>query len=304
MLNYTYTINNQAGQQVKFNDRITDPNNYIALQEYPEFDIDVKNAEIAKEGQHGIWDFYSFYGKRLVTFSGVIVGTSEANIEVLKAKLLTAFSLPIQPSSTNDGSVTVSWTDASSNSWQIVGKMNRSIRFNRPMKYQLRLNFQVSIKCPSPLIVGSTLNTSNGIRGYRGSLLRLSTLLPLVLDIDYINKLTINNLGSASANTLIRLNNTESTVLTNPKISNITTGQFFKLNTTIPVGGYIEIDSETGTVVRDTGEDISALIDPDSVFILLQSGVNDMLYETDENPLATLVTPTATFSVKYRITTL
>jgi hypothetical protein len=303
MINYLYTITNQRGDVLKINDHVTDPLNFIALQDYPEMDVDIKNAESDKEGQHGIWDFYSFYGKRTITFSGIIVGEDEGEVETLKQALNNVFSLPVLPSDGNDGTVTIAWEDANGDGFQVEGKIYRSIRFSRALKKQLQLSFLVTVKCPTPFILGDTLNTSNGTRGYRNVTWTLPVLLPFVTGLGYYNKLTVNNAGSVMADTVIRLNG-EAGSITNPKITNTTTGAFMQVETTILDGHWIEMDSEAGTIVDQDGNDLSALVTADSNFVLLSGGDNDLMYESDENPYATLVLPTATFSVAYRNTSI
>jgi hypothetical protein len=86
---------------VTINDH-TDPQNVIALQDYPTFDLDIRNEEIPKDGQHGIWDFYSFYGRRLIVFSGVIVGEDEAHVVTLRDTLINVTKLPAQPRTGDD----------------------------------------------------------------------------------------------------------------------------------------------------------------------------------------------------------
>jgi hypothetical protein len=300
MISYQYTITNRAGESIVINDHTTDPNNFIALQEYPVFDVDIKNADTDKEGQHGIWDFYSFFGKRVITMAGVIVGESEGDIEDLKRQIIRVLSLPANPNTANDGYVTVSWVDANADEWSIEAKLERSIRFDRPMKLNRRLSFQLNLKCSDPRIVSADEISVNGDRGYRAVEVRLPTLLPLVFGLDYYNSLTVNHDGTVGADTIIRLYG-EPAGITNPTISNLTTGKFFRILTTIPdASSYIEIDTANGTVVDQAGTDLTAFLDNESEFILIEAGENVLLYESDENPYATLALPTADFNVRYR----
>jgi len=137
MIGYTYTITNKNGDSFKINDFVTDPLNFIALQQYPEMDIDVKNSELPLDGQHGIWDFFSYFGKRTVSFSGVVIGVNESAVETLKTQIMKVLAFPMQPTTADNGYVTISWTDATGATWQFDAKMSRSPKFNRDMK-QLR----------------------------------------------------------------------------------------------------------------------------------------------------------------------
>ena len=81
MIGYKFKLQNNNGDSIYLNDFVTDPNNFLALQDYPDFSVDIKNNEVAREGQHGIWDFYSFYGKRVLNFAGIIIGQTEGDVE-------------------------------------------------------------------------------------------------------------------------------------------------------------------------------------------------------------------------------
>lgn len=203
MIGYQFQLTNRAGQSVTINDH--SGASFIALQEYPVFDVDIKNSEIDKEGQHGIWDFYSFYGKRVLTFSGVIVGTTEAAVEALRTQLLRVTGLPAQPAAGNDGLVLIKWTDAAGNAWQIYAKLERAIRFDRQMKHPMRLDFVMSLKAPDPLIESQTEAVDTLTRGWQTGSLRLPTKLPAKIAPTYRNAVTIANAGTAAADTVIRL---------------------------------------------------------------------------------------------------
>lgn len=304
MINYKFTLTNANGESIILNDHDTDPNNIIALQEYPQFDVDVKNSELDKEGQHGIWDFFSFFGRRVCSFNGVIVGDNEGDVEDIKTKLLKILSLPTQPSEDDPG-ITMTWTDANGDDWQITGlKLFRQFSFERGLKDTFRLNFFFSLKSSYPFIESQTENTETGTRGYYdiGGII-LPTEIPLSWDITPENVLAINNLGSTDAHSIIRLKGESAGPVTNPRVYNLNTGKYFKVNIILNgTNEWIEIDSKNGTVVDQDGSDVSGLVTADSEFILLRQGSNDILYESDENPYNVLYLPTAEFTVKYRDT--
>jgi len=308
MLGYTYTLTNRAGQSVKINDFVTDPNNFIALQDYPLFDVDVKEAEMDKEGQNGVWDFFSFYGKRVINFSGVIIGQTEADVEDLKKLLQEITALPAQPvANTNDGYVKIEWTDANSNAWQIYAKLQRAIKFDRGLGKPLQLAFNLTMKASNPLIEGSTEVVESGVRGYETGSMKLSSILPSLIDVIYENKITLNNLGSVDAHTKIKIYG-EAIGVTNPYVFNITTGKLFKVAITLAdASEWIEIDSKLGTVVDQDGNDVSGLVDPTSEYIMLQVGANELVYLSDESfnsssPIVTFLNPSAVATITFRNT--
>jgi hypothetical protein len=305
MIGYQFQITSRTGQSVTINDFTTDPSNLIALQDYPVFDVDIKNSEMDKEGQHGIWDFASFYGKRVLTFSGLIIGQDEAHVETLKRQLLQVTALPAQPDTANDGLVLVKWTDANGDAWQIYAKLERAIRFDRQIKQKQRLAFVMSLKCPDPLIESQTEQTHSGTRGWQTGSLKLASKLPAKFNLIYKNPITITNNGNAQAHTIIRLYG-EAGGITNPAIKNVTTGKTFQVNTTLADDTkYVEINSKTGIVKDQAGTDVSGLVDGASEYILLQVGSNELVYLSSESsgaqsPVNTWTFPAAAFSINHR----
>lgn len=299
MIGYTYTITNRAGDSFKINDFVTDPDNFIALQQYPDMDIDVKNDEVALDGQHGIWDFFSFFGKRMITFNGVVIGEDEEEVELLRTQIVKVLSLPMQPTEEDDGYVTISWTDATGAEWSFDAKMASSPRFSRSMKQNYRLDFLISLKTDNPFILSSESITGEGTRGYFVYGVLFPIELPALMGYVGVGGLEVENEGTMSAHTVIRLYGEAGGVITNPTITNTTTGKSFTVETTLADDTeYIEIDSAEGSVVDQDGADLSADIDEDSEFILLKSGTNELIYSADDE----VRTPAGDFSVVFRST--
>ncbi len=300
MIGYKFKITNTAGDYFYINDFVTDPDRFIALQDYPTFDVDIKNTEVQKEGQHGIWDFFSFYGKRVINFSGIICGLDEADAELLRKQILNVMYLPAAPSTGDDGTVQITWTDAQGGNWQISGKLQGYPRFHRDMKQLSRLYFNLTIKCKNPEIQSQELITGSGTRGWISGDLGIPALLPAMFDLAYNNKLTVANAGSIPAHTIIKLYG-EAGGVTNPSIYDVQTGKLFKVNMVLTdATKWIEIDSQLGTVVDQSGADQSSHVDGLSEYIILALGDNDLIYTSDENPLVTWAYPAAAFSVDHR----
>lgn len=299
MIGYTYTITNRNGDSFKINDHVTDPLNFIALQQYPDMDIDVKNSELPLDGQHGIWDFFSYFGKRTISFNGVVIGEDEEQVEILRTQIMRVLSLPMQPTAEDDGYVTISWEDATGDTWTFDAKMNRTPKFSRNMRQTYMLDFLISFKTDNPFILSSTSTTGDGERGYvtYGAFFPLT--LPAVLGLVNVGKLTVVNDGTMYAHTVMRIYGEAGGDITNPQIENLTTGKVFKVNTVISgVSEYLEINSEEGTVVDQDGIDRSADIDIASEFILVKPGSNDLMYTADDVSRS----PAGEFSVVFRST--
>jgi len=300
MIGVQYELINQNGDTITLNDH-SDPLNLIALQDYPTFELDIKNQEIQKEGQHGIWDFYSFYGKRLITFSGVIVGETEADVMEIQDQLKLVLGLPLEPTDTNNGIITIKYTDPRGRALQTTGKVFSYPRFSRVMREGFKLAFQVVLKSADPVIESQSATESDGVRGYLAGSLKLPTKLSAKVDIVKRQTLVITNLGNTYASPIITIHG----ALTNPRIENLTTGKFMLFSHTLALGEYIKIDSKLGTIVDETGADISGDLQAGSEFIKLKSGDNELYLTSDENdgatnPIATRILPAEELNVEHR----
>ncbi len=302
MIGYKFKLTNSAsGEYFYINDFVTDPLRFIALQDYPTMDVDIRNSEVAKEGQHGIWDFFSFYGKRVITFSGIIVGENEEDAEDLKKQILRVISLPPIPSSSDDGYILITWTDANGDNWQISAKMQGYPRFNRDMKQGYKLNFTMTLKCKNPEIESQDPTIVDGVRGWAQGALMLPTLLPAMFDTAYNQSILVTNDGSIPAHSIITMYGDDDTDITNPYIYNTTTGKIFKVNITLHGSSeYIIVNSKFGTVVDQDGVDQSGYVDSTSEYIMLTPGDNNIVYASDESPLDSLILPTTQVTIEHR----
>ena len=302
MIGTQFTITNRGGESFILNNH-SNPDRIVALQAYPTFDVDIKNNEVSREGQHGVWDFYSYYGRRSITFRGVIVGSTEAEVEAARDDMVKILALPVQPGTSEDGYVTVKWADANGSSWQIEAKLQNSINFNRNLKETYRLDFIFSLKAADPFIVSQNLITVVGTRGYVSAGAGFPIELPAVIGESQVGVVNINNTGAVYAHTVIRIYGESAGDITNPVIENLTTGQRFELATVISgEDNWIEIDSKEGTAVDQDGTDVSGTIVGSSNFITLKPGENQLLYSSDEDPQIVVYLPTAPFSTSFRLT--
>lgn len=303
MIGTLYTITNQAGATFSFNDHVTNPLRFIALQAYPQFDLDIKNNEINKEGQHGIWDFFSFYGRRTINFSGIIVGENEIDVETQKNLMLNVLGFPTQPTATSAGIVYLRWTDILGSSWEIECKLASSVQFSRELRQKQTLEFNLSLKASDPFIYSQTEYSIAGTRGYvvAGGMFPLP--MPALLGENYSGFISILNLSQIDAQTTIRIYGESTGAVTNPRIRNLTTGKRFNLSSSLAnASSWIEINTKLGTVVNDAGVDKSGEIIGDSEFPILIPGINEILYESDQDPAIVLYSPSGPFTVKYRDT--
>lgn len=303
MIGIQFTITNKDGDSIKINDHVTNPNQVIALQQYPTMEVNIKNQEIDKEGQHGVWDFNSYYGSRFINFQGLIIGETEDDVEAVRDNLIRVMQLPVQPTAARNGVVKIKWTDEASESWQLDAKLIQDISFSRPIGQKLVLSFNLSMKAVDPFIVGQTLFQQVGVRGYTQQGSQIPIKLPAIIGTTQQGVLSATNNGAIYAHTTIRLYGEAQQVITNPRVLNLSTGDLCQINTTLAdENAYVEINSQTGAIVDETGADLSGFLTTESTFILLKTGLNQLQYISNEDPASTLLSPTAQWTLSNRST--
>lgn len=302
MIGTLFTLTNKAHPErtITINDH-TDPLNFIALQAYPTMELDVRVDERPKEGQHGIWDFFSYYGKRVITFEGVIIGEDEEAVTTIKDTLMNVVNFPSQPTSSDDGTVVISWTDPRGRDVQIDAKISAYPSTSRDLGDKMRLDFQLIFKAPSPEIVSQSVIEVDGIRGYTRGDFMVPFEVPFTLGVDYVNKFNVENEGSVIADVVYRLYGGAHYAITNPRITNVTTGEFMQVDTSLADGTkYVEINTKDGTVLDQDGVDLSGSVHAGSSFPKLAVGSNDIFYSSDESPYATGVQPDEIVDTEHR----
>ena len=306
MIGTQFTLTNKANpsRTITFNDH--SGQSFIALQAYPTFEMEVRNDEIIKEGQHGIWDFFSFYGKRLISFDGVIIGTTEAEVITIKDLLQSVVELPSQPITGDDGTVIVSWTDPLGRAVQTEAKISTTIHFKRNMRETYRLDFLMVLKSANPVIESQELFTDDGLRAYPTAGMTLPFTLPDLLSSSYINKVTVVNGGNTEAEITVRLYGGTTMSINNPTITNLTTRKSMTINVILTdATKYVSINSQTGEVLDQDGNDISGSIAGGSEFVRLVVGSNEIIYLSDESvgessPLVTRIDPVEIVETEHR----
>ena len=278
------------------------------MQAYPNFDLEIRNEEIVKEGQHGVWDFYSFYGKRLIIFEGIIIGRTEAECHEQKELMSLVTQLPSQPDSSDDGTVVIQWTDPLGRDVEIEAKLSSSINFTRPLGYKTQLNFILQLKSPNPIIEGQELLSEAGFLSWEMGSIHLPMLMPSLIDIVRENIVTVDNGGNVVTNSTIRLYGSSYFPITNPRVTNLTTGKFMQVNVTLAdETEFVSMNSKTGEVLDQDSNDLSGSLETGSEFITLNVGNNEIYYTSDEsdpldsnNPVADRRTPDAAIAVEYK----
>lgn len=228
MLAYSYNVkNNYNLEEIDINAAIDSEQGCVTvdgkptgirLTAYPMFELEVRNLEQEKMGQHGIFDFYSFYGKRNITFEGEIYAESHEQLVLLQNRIKRVFTLPSQPiKDVNDGYVTIKWTDATGTEYFINAKIQQDLNFSRTAGEKTSSRFYVSLKADVPYVLTTEEYEVSTFMGWRQGQMLLPTFLPNNFNIVFNNLINIYQAGSADSLGKFRLYGP----CTNPKITKL-----------------------------------------------------------------------------------
>lgn len=292
-----YNITNkETGQSFVLNDHVTDPNNFLALQSFPTFALDMRAGDIPFTGHHGAYKLPHFYGGRSIIFSGLIVGEDEASVWTQK-KLIDEV-LQLGSGAEYNELLTISYTDPNGLNISMDATLNASVSYSRSLKEPNILNFQILLRSRKPYMLIDDdvfdLTIYTGSLGGVVSLFRLPFTIPFQLNNTTTNILDIT--ADNKVKTVITLYGSADDDIVNPSIENISTGKSTVFDYTIPKGAsnFIRIDGLTGDVIDQDGNNIAIYI-KNGGFIELRKGLNRFSYTADENEDGSL--PTALFKI-------
>jgi len=210
MLAYKYTVTNQfSGENILINaaldndgscKTVTGQPTGLRLTRYPVFELDIRNEDDEKQGQHGIFDYFSFYGQRNITFEGVIIAGNHEQLIEIENRVKRIFTLPAQPiANVNDGYILIEWEDALGVGWQIKAKIERDLRFSRETGVKTEASFYIDLKASDPFIVTQTEYSQTQLLGWRQSQFIVPAFLPNNFNFQINNLLNIYQGGTADS---------------------------------------------------------------------------------------------------------
>lgn len=129
-----------------------------------------------------------------------------------------------------------------------------------------------------PVIYASTEESVSGIETPSSGGLTFNLKFNLTFLSSGASSVTINNAGNLNVYpTLVMAGD-----LTNPVISNETTGEFFSLTYSLETAGTINADMKNRTVLRGSGLNLAQYVDDGAKWIFLQPGQNEISLSTDD----------------------
>lgn len=240
--------------------------------------VEIRTSEDYLTGTDGgaIWE--QFYGMRTITLEGSIVGDDASDYFAKKAQLVEAFSL------NGEKDLTITRWDGTHRKIpaRTIGMPDIAERRDEPSTY---CTFQVQLRCPTPFFQDdgftSTIDIS-GVGGYpvgqwteveeEDGEFDTTTGMPIETPVPFTNDFVdINVLGQVNTNPVYEIHGN----ITNPSVRNITTGQFFSVNTTVSNGEILTVQLQDGvTSARKNGANMINFFN--GHFIPLVPGVNTL----------------------------
>ncbi|OLT47792.1 hypothetical protein BJF87_21490 [Gordonia sp. CNJ-863] len=209
-----------------------------------------RTSSYSKPGRHGVEVSAQFYDERLVTFTGLIYGESLEEFEANRRALITAVAIKKD----DDGypePTRVSFTTLAGDSYIV------DIYFDKPlmnMESPIHATYQVTGVCADPFIFGASTVTSAQIRPPSGGGYAVPMIVPYISDASVGGSITLTNDGTETAMPVITLTG----LLTQPVLSNQTTGKRLELNYVLPEGEPLTIDMENQLIIRSGASQIGA----------------------------------------------
>ncbi len=290
MLSYKFTYNGAT-----INDLAEiQAGKYASLLEVDGFSApEVIHQEDRLVGQHGIADYFSFVGKRVITLGGGIVASSEA-LMLEKLKEFTAgFSLPSVPTDERSGYHNLVITKSGEAATYISAKINSLPKIVKDLHVHRMRRFTVELRCEDPRILSVALHTASLSKAHKlGS---LPAKLPMVLGVDggWADTVDVVNAGNFGALPNYTINGP----CENPKITNDTYPDIYQeFILTLVAGESIVVNTKAGTATKSDGTNALVSETDNSKWLVLFPGTNTLRYTNAD------VDPDGSIDIEWRDT--
>lgn len=276
MLSYEFEFNG-----FRFNDMASiRTGKYVSLTGVDGFSSpEIVHSEDVLVGQHGIVDYYSFLGKRILTFEGGIVGRTEAEMLEKLAEFTQAFSIPSVPIPTRTGYHYLKIIKDGEVSKRINAKVNLLPRIDKQLHVHRMRRFFVELRCPNPRFESISSRTASLDKAKR--LGTLPMILPQALDGEgeWINEVDVLNNGNFGALPIITINGP----CVDPILWNVSYPDIFQqFNVTLAEGESIVVDTANGTAVHSDGSNMLPNETNTSHWFVIFPGTNTLRFTSSD----------------------
>lgn len=203
----------------------------------------IRLSNFNKAGDDGNYITNSFYGERRITIEGVMYSkVSIAAHEQLRRDLIEALTTEKD----SDGFLVEKVLRITTNDdldYIVYVEVASQPKISRVHKYVTE--FLIDLIAHKN-IVESYIEYTETINTYTGGGFVLPVILPIAFEAGSGGSIVINNGGGLGVKPVITLTGP----LTNPRITNLTTGKYISLNLTMNLGDSIVIDMDNRTIVQ------------------------------------------------------
>lgn len=209
-----------------------------------------RTSSYSRPGRHGVEVSAQFYDDRLVNLTGLVYGNTIEEFEANRKALIHAVAIKKD----DEGypvPTRVSFTTMGGESYYA------DIFFDKPimlMESPIDTTYQVTGVCADPFIFGSTTVTSAQIRPPSGGGYVVPMEVAYISDASVGGSITLNNVGEEVGMPYIVLTG----LLTQPVLTNQTTGKRLELNYVLPDTEVLTIDMDRQLIIRSGASQIGA----------------------------------------------
>lgn len=235
--------------------------------------MQLRNFVASRQDFHGSISKPTFADGKLIDVSGEIFSVAKASRGDAKNIVANLFKIEDFPAEDNELKK-LEFTDDDETDWFIWCKVYTMPDYQNGRGEPV-IFFTFQLYAPDPLVLSADLQTAEGIYGLLGGV-----NLPVQLPVDLfgaLNPITCVNDGNFAAKAKITIKDK----ITNPKVINLTTGRFFKLNIAMNEGDELIIDTETATANLN-GSSVLANRADGSNWLFVNSGTNYFILIGDD----------------------
>lgn len=226
---------------------------------------DISLTTYDRAGEDGIRIPAGFSRGRLITITGVVKGECIED-HLARRRALSALIPPVRVNSLLQHK-TFRFIDSDGSDYTVQVEVQQP--FNMPRSNLLNSRYQLHLLATDPALYGTTEH-SVVLTPATFGFFTIPFTIPFSLGGGVSGTTTVVNAGGVNSYPVITL----AGPLTNPTVSNLTTGQTMQLTMTIGAGSSVVIDMMNKTIVLDgTTNEISEM-DPSSEFWALAPGNN------------------------------
>lgn len=214
---------------------------------------------------HGARFGSAYYGARVITIEGEILGSSPEDYEEKRRALGQAYTIL-------NGLQTVTFITRGGLTVKADCIVNSRIEIPYEKGLMQRGDFRIELIAPFPFFLGSSTQTHT-VYVFEGGGATIPAEIPLTFSDSLASDIDINNLGNVEAYPIIKLYG----IMNDPVIRNNTSGLQLSIDYNLDTEDkYIEIDTYRRTAKRgDTGANIFANVTGD--FWTLKTGINNIV---------------------------